>query len=257
MIATVLCGLVLSACLVYFWQPYRYDLFPRQVPRTEKLIDPDSTILLHTGTRVAVVTAHPDDSEFYLAGTLTKLSRAGAEISLILCTSGNRAYNPFKDHDTMKRTRHGEQLEAAKRYNTKEVVFLDYPDGRLSVNEEVIGKVVVELRRIQPDYLLIFDSIYPPRLSHRDHLAAGEIGERAAGQVDSWKWLMRFSTSAPNFAVDVTPVWEEIEQLLLLHKSEFDSKRDRILALIRGQAASYGELILVPLAEGFRCSRRP
>lgn len=215
-------------------------------------MDPDGARLFRAGTKVAVVTAHPDDAEFYLGGTLWKLGQAGADIHLILCTSGNRAYNPFKDHETMQRVRHGEQLAAAERYHAREVVFLNYPDGRLTASDEIIGKVADTLKRIGPEYLFIFDSEYPPRLSHRDHRTAGEIGEEASRRVGSWKWLLHFSTSAPNWAVDVTPVWNHKEELVLLHKSEFEGKRERIFGLIRGQAGGYGRLIGAALGEGLR-----
>jgi len=37
---------------------------------------------------VLAVGAHPDDCEFYAGGTLAGLARAGARVTLVVCTDG-------------------------------------------------------------------------------------------------------------------------------------------------------------------------
>ena len=62
----------------YYYQPNRIDFIPRSLPKNNPRLDPDSKNLFKKGTRVAIVTAHPDDAEFFLGGTLTMLGRTSA-----------------------------------------------------------------------------------------------------------------------------------------------------------------------------------
>src|SRR5579871_345220 len=123
----------LGAALVgiYEYQPQRYDLFPRTPPAITPWTAPDSAHLFSAVARVVIVTAHPDDAEFYLGGTLTKLGRAGARLSLMVCTDGDKGYYPFEDAARNRRVRREEQRTAAGMWNAAEVDFLGYPDGRL------------------------------------------------------------------------------------------------------------------------------
>ena len=80
----------------YYYQPNRIDFIPRHVPVPNPRVDPDSASLFKKGTRVAIVTAHPDDAEFFLGGTLTRLGAAGVDITLIVCTNGDKSFYPGK-----------------------------------------------------------------------------------------------------------------------------------------------------------------
>src|SRR5689334_23147285 len=76
----------------WVWQPYEYDFIPRRLPNPNPPVDPDSKHLFSPGAKVLVVTAHPDDSAFYIGGFLTQLGKSGAEIHQIICTDGDKAY---------------------------------------------------------------------------------------------------------------------------------------------------------------------
>lgn len=239
----------------YFWQPYRYDLFPRPTPAFA-LMDPETAELFKPGAKVTIITAHPDDAEFYIGGLLTKLARSGAELSLVVCTRGDKIYNPIVDHATTADTRSREQTEAASEWNVRNIRFLDGHDGRLHADKDKVIQVTDALRRFQPEYILSFESVYPPRLSHRDHRTAGEIAEQAIVKAGVGKWILRFSTRAPNYVEDVTSVFEKKKELLHIHKSEFHGEKiSRIDSLITRFAQGDGARIGVPLGEGLPCTR--
>jgi LmbE family N-acetylglucosaminyl deacetylase len=249
---------VLGAALVgvYEYQPQRYDLFPRGLPAVNPWTDPDSRRLFSPAAKVAIITAHPDDAEFYLGGALTRLGKAGARLSLIVCTDGDKGYYPFEDAARNRRVRRQEQRTAAGLWNAAEVDFLGYPDGRLFAKPDVVSALADRLRRIKPDYVIAFDPEYPPRLSHRDHRNSGEAAERAVKEAGVGTWLLRFSTRAPNYALDVTAEWPRKEELLRIHKSQFSGDRlSFIYRLVAGSAAQYGRLTHTRYAEGFRCTR--
>ena len=249
---------VLSGVLagLYAYQPQRYDFVPRQLPQNNTWTDPDSAKLFQAGAKVLIVTAHPDDAEFYIGGLLTQLGVSGAQMTIVVCTDGDKGYYPFEDWKRNRRVRQQEQQDAAKVWNAQSVEFLSYPDGRLFANPDVVERIADVIRRVQPEYVLAFDAEYPPRLSHRDHRNAGEAAERAVQQTGIAKWLLRFSTIAPNFAVDVTQQWAAKRELLAIHKSQFyGEKLPRIEGFVQHSAEQYGNLLHVRYAEGLRCTR--
>ena len=144
----VVAGLLSGA---YWYQPQRYDFFPKPAPKPNPRVDPDSHVLFAPGTRVAVVAAHPDDPEFYIGGLLTELSRAGAKIAIVMCTDGDKAYytSLFTNVEQNRRVRQKEQIEAAKQYGA-EVFFLHRPDGRLRADSQLLADVQEAITEFKP-----------------------------------------------------------------------------------------------------------
>lgn len=249
-------GLFLALWGFIQWQPWEYDLIRRKPPQPHSMIDPDSARLFAPGTRVVVVTAHPDDSEFYIGGTLLKLAEAGAELYHIVVTDGDKGYYFWEDADKNRRIRRAEQIEASSTWRAREVIFMKYPDGRLRVSDRLVEKLTEQLIRLKPDYVLSFDGDYPPRMSHQDHRRSGDAIEKAIRDVPSARWLLRFSTSAPNYVVEMEKYWERKKALLAVHKSQFFGERlIRVTNMVASRGEEDGELIEANMGEGFRCTK--
>ena len=249
---------VLSGLLwgLYEYQPMRYDFVERTLPADNAWADPDSAHLFSPGANIVIVTAHPDDAEFYLGGLLTKLGASGAKLTLIVCTDGDKGYYLWEDAARNRRVRQQEQRDAAKMWNAQEVIFFSYPDGRLFANPDVVDRIATILKRVQPDYILAFDYDYSKRLNHRDHRNAGDAAEKAVHQAGTGRWLLRFNTLAPNFAVDVTSEWPRKRELLAVHASQFNGKRlAQVENIVTRSAENDGRLLRVRYAEGLRCTR--
>jgi len=239
---------------LYKWQPWEFDLVQRLPADPGPRVDPDAAKLFSPGTKILLVTAHPDDSEFYIGGTLKKLSRT-AEIHQIICTDGDKGYYPFEDYEANRRVRRAEALEAARAWNGKTLRFLARPDGRLRADDGLVSAIQTEIERLRPDYVLAFDGVYPPRMSHQDHRRAGDATVLAA-QRAKVPWILKFSTGAPNFFVDITDQWDDKRAYLAIHKSQFFGERlDRVANMVAHSAEVDGERSGVTLAEGFRCLR--
>lgn len=250
-------SLVLALWGFWVWQPWEYDFVPRKPPIPNPPVDPESDRLFAPGTRVVVVTAHPDDAEFYIGGTLTRLAASGADLFHIVVTDGDKAYYPFEDSESNRRVRRAEQTRASHTWKAQEIVFLGYPDGRLRVTDRLVERLVAEFKRLRPDYVLTFDGEYPPRLSHQDHRRSGDAVALALQQTPSLaRWLMRFSTSAPNFVADISDQWEAKRALLKIHASQFHGERlERVTNMVEENAIDDGERIGTTYGEGFRCIR--
>ncbi len=237
----------------YAWQPWELDLIPRKLPENQAKVDPDATKLFSKGTKILLITAHPDDSEFYIGGTLARLAPT-ASIHQIICTDGDKGYYPFEDHERNRKVRQQEARDALKAWNGAGISFLGFPDGRMTASQSLVDQIAKQIEDLKPDYVFAFDGDYPPRFSHRDHRRAGDASILAAKQAGFKGWLMLFSTLAPNYIVDVSDLWDQREKLLAIHKSQFFGERlEGVSNMVAGRAEEDGEMIGVTYGEGFRC----
>lgn len=66
--------------------------------------------------RILIVSAHPDDMEIGMGGTVAKLVAERAEMTSLVVTDGGRAWNPFGwTEQRMAEVRRAEALRAAQR----------------------------------------------------------------------------------------------------------------------------------------------
>ncbi|MGE5140114.1 MAG: PIG-L deacetylase family protein, partial [Rudaea sp.] len=124
--------------------------------------------------RVMVVEAHPDDVEWYAGGTIASLATQGSQVTLVICTEGERgSYNPEENPVTLAMTRKQEQRAAADLIGIGEIVYLGHPDGGLEPAMELRRELAVLYRKHRPDLLITFDPWKRYEL-HPDHIAAGK-----------------------------------------------------------------------------------
>ncbi len=224
---------------------------------------------------VLVVTAHPDDVDFGAAGTVGAWSAEGASVTYCIVTDGAAgAADPSVDLATLPATRQEEQRKAAAEVGVSEVLFLGYPDGRLSVSFELRRDLSKVIRTVRPEVVLCqspernWERI---RASHPDHLAAGEATLQAvypdarnphahpellaAGfepHSVNEVWLMA-SPRADRF-VDITDSIEQKVAALMAHKSQMTAP-DQVGEMVRAWASATAERAGLPpghLAEAFQ-----
>jgi LmbE family N-acetylglucosaminyl deacetylase len=120
-----------------------------------------------------VVTPHPDDGEFGVAGTVVKLTREGKKVVYVVCTSGDKGTGDInvKPEDLAK-TREKEQLAAAEVLGVSEIKFLRYPDQGLEETSEFRKELVRWIRYYRPDVVATADP-YRKYMWHRDHRITG------------------------------------------------------------------------------------
>ena len=121
--------------------------------------------------------AHPDDAEFTVSGTIAKWAKAGCEITLVLCTSGNvGTHDPQYTRKTLAKTREVEQKAAAEVLGASNVVFLRHDDCELQPTLELRRELVRAIRKHKPEVVIsgdpqawFYDHSY---INHPDHRAA-------------------------------------------------------------------------------------
>ncbi|WP_309083726.1 PIG-L deacetylase family protein [Chelativorans sp.] len=101
--------------------------------------------------RILAVGAHPDDIEIFMFGTLAAFSARGATLHFAIATDG--ALGGRGDRAELSRTRKAEAGRAAALLSA-DFEFLDFPDGGLSADAELIGVLKAHIGRIGPDLVL-------------------------------------------------------------------------------------------------------
>ena len=131
-------------------------------------------------TEVAVViTAHPDDAEFTVAGTVARWVREGKTVVYVICTDGSRGSNdPQVRPEHLVAIRRAEQEAAARILGVEEIVFLGYEDGSLEPTLALRRDLTRAIRRYRPDIVICPDPTVryygDSYLNHPDHRAAGD-----------------------------------------------------------------------------------
>lgn len=215
--------------------------------------------------RALVVSAHADDMETMMGGTLILLRQRGVVFGQVICTAGDRGSNePEWTRESLAQTRQAEARAAGAMLGVEPVGFLGYPDGELEPTLELRAALAGAYRRFAPDTIFTFD---PGGflLNHPDHRAVGRAAldalipssmrlyhpEQLEGGVEraDVKRAFLWTAANPTVFVDVEPVYEQKLAACLTHHSQFpDPER---LGWMRRLDGERGKQIGVALAESF------
>jgi LmbE family N-acetylglucosaminyl deacetylase len=227
-------------------------------------------------TRILVVTAHPDDVDFGVAGSVAHWTDAGIDVAYCIITNGEAGgFDDTIPRSTMAEIRQSEQRAAAKVVGVTDLTFLGYPDGRLMTTIELRRDISRVIRQVRPQRVVCqppernYVSVYA---SHPDHLAAGDAAlaavypdarnpfahpELAAEGYEAHAAREVWMMGAPSGGGQVVDITDQVERkiaALLCHGSQLPDP-SRIEPLVRTWAAAIaaeGGLPEGRLAESFQ-----
>lgn len=197
--------------------------------------------------RALVVAAHPDDPDFGAGGTAALWTRDGWEFYYLICTDGSKGTSdPEMTSERLIPMRRDEQRAAARALGVKDVFFLDWVDGELTSNRQLLGQIVWHIRKLQPYAVFThtFDVIHRNAfINHSDHRAVGitttdavyptardilNFPEHIAEGLSAHKVseLYLWGANDSNFDQDITDVVETKVHALLEHHSQFGHRED-------------------------------
>ena len=126
-------------------------------------------------TDVLVLSAHPDDAEFGVAGTVAKWTQNGKRVVYVICTNGDKGTtDPDLKPEQLIKIREKEQHTAADLLGVNEVLFLGHPDQGLEDTPE-FRKEIVRLIRLYRPHILVTSDPYRRYIWHRDHRIIGQV----------------------------------------------------------------------------------
>ena len=124
---------------------------------------------------VMVVSPHPDDAEFGVAGTVVRWAREGKGVIYVICTSGEKGTSDRTlAPGLLAQIREREQQAAARVLGVQEVVFLRYQDQCLE-DMPAFRKEIVRLIRMYRPNLVVTADPYRRYVWHRDHRITGQV----------------------------------------------------------------------------------
>ncbi|MEE9191044.1 MAG: PIG-L deacetylase family protein [Candidatus Aerophobetes bacterium] len=125
--------------------------------------------------QVMVVTPHPDDAEYGVAGTVARWISDGKEVVYVVCTNGEKGTSDANmKPGKLVRIREEEQTAAARSLGVREVIFLGHPDQGLEDTPEFRKKLVRLIRMYRPETVVTADP-YRRYIWHRDHRITGQV----------------------------------------------------------------------------------
>jgi len=125
--------------------------------------------------QVMVVTPHPDDAEYGVAGTVVRWVSEGKEVVYVVCTNGDKGTSDASmKPEELARIREEEQIAAANLLGVREVLFLRHPDQGLEETPQFRKEIVRLIRMYQPETVVTADP-YRRYVWHRDHRITGQV----------------------------------------------------------------------------------
>jgi LmbE family N-acetylglucosaminyl deacetylase len=191
---------------------------------------------------VLVVTPHPDDAEFGVAGTVAKWTREGKQVVYVVCTNGNKGTSdPDVKPDELAKIRQNEQRAAAEILGVHEVVFLENQDQGLEDTPQFRKQIVRMIRRYRPETVVTADP-YRRYIWHRDHRITGQVTIDAVFpyardhlaypdlleeglQPHKVREMLFWASENINFRSDITATFDLKLAALQCHKSQVNSMR--------------------------------
>ncbi|HXK94441.1 MAG TPA: PIG-L family deacetylase [bacterium] len=224
--------------------------------------------------RILAIHAHPDDIEYFAAGTLYMLKQNGHEIFIATMTAGDKGSKAMDPIQTANIRR--EEAARAARVIGAEYACLEFGDYEVFDTDNARRKTTEHIRRVAPDILLTA----PPTDYHADDEAASRLTRYASFAVglpnyvtgrapclDQVPALYYMDPAGgvdlfgnrvdPDFVVNVTSAMEIKKDMLACHESQRDWLRsyhgvDNFLEDLVEWSRSRGETYGVPFAEGFK-----
>lgn len=222
------------------------------------------------------ITAHPDDVEISVGGTIIRHLAGGHGVGLVELTAGELGTRGSAQLRRQEAEAARQVLGASFRYQ------LDLPDGFFRPDQESLLRVITAIRRHRPR-VLITNAV---RDRHPDHGRGAALVAEAAflsglrriitthqgKEQQPWRPVtvlhaIQDRWIEPDVVVDITPFWEQRQKALYCFRSQFHDPASSepvtpisdpgFMAALEGRHRQLGRLIGVPFGEGFTCARPP
>lgn len=213
---------------------------------------------------------HPDDLELGCGGTLIANIAEGKKVAVIDLTRGELGTRGSAEIRT------GEADAAAKILGVHARENLNMADGFFQHNEENIRKIIVAIRKYQPEIVICS----APEDRHPDHGRSSKLISDAAflsglrrietrdndKLQEHWRPAQVFHYIQdrylkPDFVYDISPYFEQKLKAILCYSTQFNTLNDNepatyisnpdFLEVIRARALMFGKRIGVNFAEGY------
>jgi LmbE family N-acetylglucosaminyl deacetylase len=188
---------------------------------------------------ILAIGAHPDDIEIGCGGLLIKAARAGHSIYLYNLTQGEKAGNPQRRTEELKRT---------ARFIGAKALYIDrFADTQLALTSDLINHIESCVDICRPDLVIT----HPMTDTHHDHRAVAEATIEAGRNVSTVLSYEMPLTKAfePHLYYDISDSMDAKLELLSMfqsqsHKIFLESRAIKGLAQYRALQSRMGSDVL-------------
>lgn len=228
--------------------------------------------------KILVIAAHPDDEVLGMGGTISKYTKRGDEVKIIIMATGifARRSNTYKNksrYEIDKKTKQSMKKQllelqsdakrAAKIMGVNNLQFANFPDNEMDTvsNLEITKKIESIIEEFNPS-IVFTHSPHDVNVDHRMIYSATltatrptkecKVNEVISFEVpSSTEWYFP-STFSPNIFVDISKELDVKEKALLSYKNEIrEFPHPRSIEGIRTIAKRWGTVSGFKAAEAF------
>lgn len=219
-----------------------------------------------------VISAHPDDAELSMGGTIAKLASLNYKVGLVDLTKGELGTRGNADLRQREAFQAAILLKAALRDN------LLMADGDIQINKENLLKVIMVIRKYRPG--VIFAPYFNDR--HPDHIAVSKLCKKAVfysglAKIKTFDkeqaqepfrpaklyYFMQTYTFEPSFIFDISETFDTKMKSIEVYSSQFHNPKSKepetfiskpgFIEFIKARASFYGFKIGKQYGEPFYC----
>jgi len=184
--------------------------------------------------KVIVVSAHPDDMEIGMGGTVAKLVDQAIDVISVVITDGRRSSSPnLCDQDTIACVRKAEAGIAAKLLGISKLEYLGLHDIETETNRTLaINFLIEKIHLYKPEGIY---SLHPELDRHPTHRTAGTISLASA---------LKAKFSGPIWGYEVWGLFNEWDRIEII--DSFIEKKASAIAMHKSQTTNmpYGEGVI-------------
>lgn len=182
--------------------------------------------------RALVLAPHHDDEAIGSGGAIIRHSDQGDRVKVVFVTDGaaGDALGYYAGQDYLE-LRREEARRAGAILGVEEMVFWDYPDGRLTEATDLAERLASLLEADRPDI------VYRPSTLeiHPDHWALGVAAEAALSRYRQAVTDFRYeiwATVQPSHVIDISAVWERKRKAIEQHETQL--RYNNYLRMVEG-----------------------
>lgn len=168
-----------------------------------------------------VLAPHPDDDALGCSGSLALLNRAGASITIVFITNGEKLYG--EPSAALAEQRKEEAVRASELLGCERPLFLGFPDGEADSHiEGITNQLAVIITQKKPD--IVFAP--SPLDHHHDHIATSKAALKLLSPSSAFKLAFYevYSTVRFSHLVDITEIVEEKKQVIMNYNISLSKK---------------------------------
>lgn len=215
--------------------------------------------------KVLVIAAHPDDEILGVGGTISKLTKLGKQVDVLIFTDGSSTQ--YLDNNSLLEDKFLEAKLAMSKVGANLLKRLDFPDMRLDTIAHVEKNISLTQIIANGDYDTVFvQNVSDINKDHKELFESTVVACRPypnqkvkhllsyyVNSSTEWGNILLDNPFKPNVFIDISETISEKLQAMSEYKTELrDYPHPRSLEAIENSSKYFGNMVGIRYAEAFK-----